>query len=44
VEFTMKNHEPLRRADLLETLLSAANGLFPGQALERLIDRMEGRA
>jgi hypothetical protein len=39
----MKDQETSRWADLLETLLTAANGLFPGQALERLIDRLEGR-
>jgi hypothetical protein len=44
VEFTMQHREPAGWADLLDVLLTAANGVFPGPALERLIDRMEGRA
>jgi hypothetical protein len=44
LEFIMKNHEPSRWVDLLELFLAAANGVFPGPALERLIDRVEGLA
>jgi hypothetical protein len=31
-------------ADLLEVLMTAATGVFPGPVLERLIARMEGQA
>lgn len=37
----MTNHETAPWADLLDLLLSAANDVFPGPVLERLIDRME---
>ena len=39
----MTNQEPASWADLLDLLLTAAHGLFPGPALEQLISRMEER-
>jgi hypothetical protein len=44
VEFTMKTQEPANWADFLDVLLTVATGVFPGPVLEKLIDRMEGRA
>jgi hypothetical protein len=46
VEFTMPRPDltlpgPAPRADFLDLLLSAANGMFPGPVLEALIARME---
>jgi hypothetical protein len=42
VEFTMTRQSPAPWADFLDILLTAANNVFPGPVLERLIDRMEG--
>jgi hypothetical protein len=39
----MTDQTPAPWADLLDILLTAANDLFPGPILERLIDRMEAR-
>jgi hypothetical protein len=41
VEFTMSRPQTAPRADFLDLLLSAANGVFPGPVLEALIARME---
>jgi hypothetical protein len=41
VEFTMPRPDPARRADFLEMILAAANGVFPVPVLEALIARME---
>jgi hypothetical protein len=41
VEFTMPERSRARRADVLDLLLSAAQGVFPGAALEALIARLE---
>ena len=38
----MTNYQAAPWADLLDLLLAAANDVFPGPVLERLIDRMEG--
>ena len=37
----MTNNATAPWADLLDLLLTAANDVFPGPILERLIDRME---
>lgn len=39
----MTTKKPAEWADLLDLLLVAANGVFPGPALEQLISRMEAR-
>jgi hypothetical protein len=44
VELTMHEREPAGWADFLDVLLAAAHGVFPGPALERLIDRLEEQA
>jgi hypothetical protein len=44
VEFTMTRHTAAPWADFLDILLTAASDVFPGPVLERLIDRLEGRA
>jgi hypothetical protein len=44
VEPAMYERKPVGWADLLDELLTAAQGVFPGPALERLIARMEERA
>jgi hypothetical protein len=41
VEFTMPLPGPAPRADFLDLLLSAANGMFPGPMLEAMIARLE---
>jgi hypothetical protein len=43
VEFAMRHQTPAQWADLFDILLKAANDVFPGQLLERLIDRMEAQ-
>jgi hypothetical protein len=43
VEFTMSRQTPAQWADLLDILRAAANEVFPGPILERLLDRMEAR-
>jgi hypothetical protein len=39
----MTPQTPAQWADLLEILRAAANEVFPGPILERLMDRMEAR-
>jgi hypothetical protein len=40
----MTSQTPAPWAELLDILLTAAHDVFPGPVLERLIDRLEGRA
>jgi hypothetical protein len=37
----MTRHWPIPYADIVELILKAAGGVFPGPALEALIDRVE---
>jgi hypothetical protein len=39
----MTNNDTAPWSDLLELLLTAANGVFPGPILERMMTRMEER-
>jgi hypothetical protein len=39
----MTNNDTAPWADVLDWLLTAANDVFPGPVLEKLIDRMESR-
>jgi hypothetical protein len=43
VEVIMRKSEPARPVEVLDLLLAAAHGIFPGPVLEKLIDRMERR-
>ena len=38
----MSDAKPAPRAEILELLLAATRGVFPGPALEALIARLEG--
>ena len=37
----MRRPEPARAAEIMEMLLTAVNGVFPGPVLEALIARLE---